>query len=121
MAVGSTVLACSSPLDHDPAGRWGGEGASVNVIGAVAEFEFDCAHGRVDPFTVDAGGGFSFGGTYVREGGAEPIGGRIPITARYSGTVKGDLMTLQVLPDDSDAVSVKKLRRGADPLLRKCL
>lgn len=123
IAASCVLLACSSdPVVPDPLGNWGGEGASAVVSVDLTTFEFDCAHGRVeDALVVDARGRFSAEGVYFREGGPLPFEGRQPIPARYEGTVEGDRMTLFVLLEGSEPIGPRRLRRGAEPFLRKCL
>ncbi|MEE8146913.1 MAG: hypothetical protein V3T24_04865 [Longimicrobiales bacterium] len=117
-----SVLACSDPAAPDPLGSWGGEGASVVVTASLTEFEFDCAHGQVEGvLALDGQGSFSAEGVYVREGGPVPSEGHEAVPARYQGTVAGDRMTLFVLLEGSEPIGPRQLRRGEEPLLRKCL
>ena len=124
LAMGCAVVACSSdPVGPDDAlGDWGGEGASVTVSAVATDFEFDCATGQVEGLlTLDSQGDFTADGVYFRGGGPLPIGGRVPIPARYEGTVDGNRMTLFVLLEGSDPIGPRSLRRGEEPFLRRCL
>jgi hypothetical protein len=120
-------------------GVWGGQGISLNVSGAGASVEFDCAHGRIAQRIVpDETGRFELGGTHeeerggpasagglgargedgsVREGGAKAAAR----AARYAGRVEGESMTLTVtLADGGRRLGTFRLVRGATPRLRKC-
>ena len=103
-------------------GTWGGEHVILDVSKNGAVLEFDCAHGQIDqPLILDKKGRFAARGTFTPEHGG-PVR-RDEITpssaARYSGEVKGDVMTLKVVGGGVD-VGIFTLNRGAHPLLRKC-
>ena len=103
-------------------GTWGGEHVILDVSKHGAVLEFDCAHGQIDqPLILDKKGRFAVRGTFTPEHGG-PVR-RDEITpssaARYSGQVKGDVMTLKVVGGGVD-VGIFTLNRGAHPLLRKC-
>jgi len=118
------ALACQSdPTGPLGPGSWGGTGASLDVGPDSTIFEFDCAHGVVrGPVNLDRGR-FRQAGDYVLEGG--PVSNDNPPETRdavYAGTVQGQNMWLTVEVDGLTAVvGPFVLRRGAAPLLRKCL
>lgn len=103
---------------------WGGEHVRIQFNDGEARVDFDCAHGTItDPLKTDSEGRFALNGTYVREGRG-PIRLNVPRVsqpARYSGTIKGEEMSLSVtLNKDSQEIGTFTLRRGSEGLIRKC-
>ena len=103
-------------------GAWGGEHIIMEVSEKGAEVEFDCARGQVaQHITVDKHGDFDVAGTFTSEHGG-PVRrdeNAQPATARYSGHVSGDTMSLTVTLGKENA-GVFTLTRGSPPKLRKC-
>ncbi len=86
--------------------------------------EFDSAHGTIaDPLKTDSECRFALNGTYVREGPG-PIRLNVPRVsqpARYSGTIKGDEMSLSVsLSNTSQEMGTFTPTRGSQGVIRKC-
>ena len=53
-----------------PSGTWGGEHIVMEVAGAGATVEFDCAHGTIDgTLTLDSGGRFDVAGSFTPDRG----------------------------------------------------
>ncbi len=103
---------------------WGGEHVRIEFNDGEARVEFDCAHGTItDPLKTDSEGRFVLNGTYVREGPG-PIRLNVPRVsqpARYSGTIKGEQMSLSVtLNNTSEDLGTFTLRRGSAGIIRKC-
>ena len=105
-----------------PEGRWGGHHVRLDVSGNGAEFEFDCAHGRITgPLTLQ-NGRFATTGTYVRERGPVRLdnseqGQRV----YFKGEVQGSRMTLIFsLAEDFSEPETFTLTRGAEARLFKC-
>ncbi len=103
---------------------WGGEHVRIEFNDGEARVEFDCAHGSItDPLKTDSEGRFSLNGTYVREGPG-PIRRNVPRVsqpARYSGTIKGEEMSLTLtLTNTSQEIGTFTLTRGSEGLIRKC-
>lgn len=103
---------------------WGGEHVRIEFKDGDGRVEFDCAHGTItDPLKTDSEGRFALNGTYVREGPG-PIRLNVPRVsqpARYSGTIKGDEMSLSVtLNNTSQEIGTFTLTRGSEGLIRKC-
>lgn len=101
---------------------WGGEHVRIEFNDGEGRVEFDCAHGTItDPLKTDAEGRLN--GTYVRDGPG-PIRLNVPRVsqpARYSGTIKGDEMSLSVtLNNASQEIGTFTLTRGSEGLIRKC-
>ena len=104
-------------------GAWGGEHIVLKVSEKSAEVEFDCAHGQVmQPITLDKRGDFDAGGTFTPEHGGPVRRDETPTSAsaRYSGHVDGDTMSLTVTLG-TEKVGTYALVRGSRPRLTKCL
>ena len=104
-------------------GAWGGEHIVLKVSEKGADVEFDCAHGQVtQPITLDKHGDFDAGGTFTHEhGGPVRRDENTPsASARYSGHVDGDTMSLTVTLG-TEKVGTYALVRGSRPRLTKCL
>lgn len=105
-----------------PEGKWGGQHVRLEVSANGAEFEFDCAHGRMTgPLTLQ-NGRFATTGTLVREGG--PV--RLEDSERgqrvyFKGEVQGSRMTLIFsLAEDFSEAEAFTLERGVEARLFKC-
>ena len=128
-AVAAAIVACGSPTAAGgaavPSGAWGGQHITLAVTGSGATVQFDCAHGSIgEPMTVDANGHCAVAGTFVRQRGGptRSDGSETPEAARYSGTLKGDTLTVTVeLVDSQETVGVFTLTRGGSGKLTKCL
>lgn len=105
-------------------GTWGGEHIVLNVAKTGTEVEFDCAHGRItQAITLDKHGNFDVAGTLTREHGGPVLRDETPVasSARYSGHVDGDTLSLTVtLTKEKQEVGTYTLTRGAQPMLTKC-
>jgi hypothetical protein len=105
-------------------GKWGGEHLVVEVSGAGASLQFDCAHGSVSgAIALDGNGKFDVGGEYVAEHGG-PI--RVGETesrrsVRYTGRVQGRTMSLTVeLGGDRGSLGPFALGLGNDGQIVRC-
>lgn len=105
-----------------PEGKWGGQHVRLEVSGNGAEFEFDCAHGRMTgPLTLQ-NGRFATTGTFVREVGPVRLddsekGQRV----YFKGEVQGSRMTLIFsLAEDFSEAETFTLTRGVEARLFKC-
>lgn len=97
------ALACGgSALDRVPEGSWGGEHVGLLVEPAGAAVDLDCAHGAITaPMRLDADGGFSLPGYYIRDvGPAQATGDRRAAT--YSGRSDGQSLTLSFTLSDGE-------------------
>jgi hypothetical protein len=119
-----------SPSDRKaglvPAGVWGGEHISMEVDGAGAEVEFDCARGRIlQPLALDANGRFRVKGTYKADTPApmqtdnvsDDVSGA---NAIYSGTLKGDKLRLEISIAGIEGIKSFDLEYGQRGRLAKC-
>lgn len=121
----ASVMIQATPKKPMKAGpeTWGGEHIRIRFNASEARVEFDCAHGTIsDPLKPDAEGRFNLNGSYVREGGPIRLNApRASQPATYSGTVKGDEMSLSVtLRNTSQDIGTFTLMRGSEGLIRKC-
>jgi len=109
--------------DLEP-GTWAGEHIVMEVTGAGATVEFDCAHGTLDaPLTLDSSGRFDVAGSFTPERGGPTRGDSASRTvpARYTGSLKDSTLTVTVMLNESkESVGVFTLRHGARPRLFKC-
>lgn len=103
---------------------WGGEHVRIEFNDGEARVDFDCAHGTIsDPLKTNSEGRFSLNGTYVREGPGTIRRNvpRVSQPARYSGTIKGEEMSLTLtLTNTSQEIGTFTLTRGSEGLIRKC-
>ena len=106
-------------------GSWGGQGIHLEVNEKSAKVEFDCAHGTIQgPLTIDSKGAFRLKGIFTRERGGpvrsdEKESGE---SAIYSGTIKGQTMSLEIKLEGQDETLVSfELTQGKAGRLRKCL
>ena len=103
-------------------GAWGGEHIVLQVSGKGADVEFDCAHGQVtQQITLDKHGDFDVAGTFTPEhGGPVRRDENTPsASARYSGHVDGDTMSLTITLG-KEKVGIYTLNRGSRAHVTKC-
>src|SRR5213083_1223348 len=79
-------------------GSWGGPHIRIYVENDSAKIDYDCANGTIEgPLTYDRKGNFTWRGTHNREhGGPIRIDENNSRRAIYTGSIKGDRMTLTV-------------------------
>ena len=98
-----SVTAKTQNMKRIPAGVWGGQHINIQVGEKSATIEYDCASGVIDgPLVVDSNGDFNLRGTHRAERGG-PIRAdddRKGQPATYSGSVKGNTMTLTLKVGD---------------------
>ena len=105
-----------------PTGVWGGQHINIEVGEKSATIEYDCASGVIDgPLVVDSSGRFNLRGKHRPERGgpirADDEAKSQPAT--YTGSIKGNTMTLNLKLDDSD-VETFTLEKGKPGELFKC-
>src|SRR5258708_5407265 len=121
LALFSVLLQASARTATDDSavaqGTWGGEHIILEVSEKGAEAEFDCAHGQItQPITLDKHGDFDVAGTFTPEHGG-PVRrdeNVLPASARYSGHVDGDTMSLTITLG-KEKVGIFTLIRGSRP------
>ena len=116
--------ASTASQSRDLRGTWGGEHIAMEVTGAGATIEYDCAHGRItERIAPDTDGKFEAKGTHTRErGGPTRQGEDNEQPAIYRGSIKDETMTLRVeLTQNNENVGTFTLTHGRSGRIRKCL
>ena len=124
LIAGASMAFAARKMQKLSDGTWGGQHIRFEIEAGAVNIDFDCAHGRIaGPLTLDRQGRFSWRGTYTREHGG-PIRLRDTVNnlpAKYSGSIKGDTMTLNLRPDDSSIEpQTFTLTRGSVGRVWKC-
>ena len=105
-------------------GQWGGPHIQMQVANGSATIEYDCANGSIDgPLKLDSRGRFSLSGKHFREhGGPIRMGEeKKGVTARYTGRIDGERMTLTVtLVNSKGPMGTYQLTRGSEGRVFKC-
>ena len=117
-----TVTAKIQKMQRIATGLWGGQHISMNVTAKSATIEYDCASGVINgPLVVDADGSFNLRGTHRMERGGPVRADEKPSDqpATYTGTIKGNTMTLTLKVGDSDEETFT-LEKGKPGELVKC-
>ena len=109
-------------MQRIPTGTWGGEHINMKVGAKSATIEYDCATGVIQgPLVVDRDGNFNLRGTHrMQRGGpvrADETANDHPAT--YTGSIKGNTMTLNLKLSDSD-VETFTLEKGKEGELVRC-
>lgn len=105
-------------------GTWGGDGAGVIVTDTLAHVHIGCTKGDFPrPASLDDDARFNVAGQYVLR--AYPVLVGPPLPARFSGVVRGNLLTLSVAVDDTVEKKLVALGPitvvlGRDPKLGPC-
>ncbi len=122
------AAACSSGVIVPPDGSiltrsWGGTHIGITLTESGGVIEYDCARGTISgPVRVGSNGSFVASGFHFRGHGGPVRMDEIAdsVTARYSGTVRNNVMTLLVrLPADS--LGPYSLVQDASPQVYRCL
>lgn len=121
---GGTAMAADLTAANAAAlGIWGGDRLQMTVDAQGARLQLDCASGTIStPLVLDVHGGFATQGTFeAHQPGPQRADESAAAAARYSGTVKGDLMTLTIQTGSSAPAQVFKLHKGVKVKLVRCL
>ena len=106
-------------------GPWGGPGIHIEVTEKSAKVEFDCAHGTIQgPLNLDSKGEFKLKGSFTRERGGPVRSDQNESSepAVYTGSIKGETMTLELKLDGQDqALNSYVLTQGKTGRLHKCM
>lgn len=105
-----------------PAGTWGGQHIHMKVGAKSATIEYDCASGEIKgPLVVDRDGNFNLRGVHRIERGGPIRADEKPneVPATYTGSIKGNTMTLNLKLSDSD-METFTLEKGKEGELFKC-
>lgn len=124
MMIASSSAGLTRKASRLAAGSWGGQHIAIQVEADSATIEYDCGNGTITgPLTIDSRGHFNWRGTFTPEGHGPIRLERAPKSQAvvYSGTVKGDTMTLKVKLADTNQVSQSyTLIRGNRGRVVKC-
>ncbi len=105
-----------------PTGRWTGDGGCLSVAVDSCDLVVGCGHGQFARPDVHGDGTFEVNGTYRIEAGPISINPAPPAT--FSGVVKGQTLTLSVMPGDPSlrpASHVLQLTNGSGKCAVPCL
>lgn len=104
-------------------GEWGGVHVGLKLGLDGGTLDYDCAHGTIGPITVGGDGRFMSEGTHTPERGGPVREGEVlpSYRAHYSGTVRGDRMTLRGNVANGVVLGPFELTRGAEPQILRCL
>src|SRR5829696_6233909 len=86
-------------LQTIPEGTWGGPHINMKVDAKSATIEYDCASGVIKgPLIVDRDGNFNLRGIHRMERGGPVRADEKPneVPATYTGSIKGNTMTLNL-------------------------
>lgn len=121
--IASMAMANTQKAERIAMGVWGGQHINMDVGERTATIEYDCAHGEIEgPLVVDSEGEFQLRGTFTRERGGPVRADDVlqPEPATYSGTIKGNRMTLKLKLLDEDESETFTLEKGKSGELFKC-
>ncbi len=105
-------------------GEWGGQQVRLSLTSAGGTLEYDCAAVTMTgPLMVHRDGNFTTEGTHSPGSGGPGIEGRAVPSYRvhYSGNVRGNTITLQGRVENGVLLGPFELRRGAEPMIFRCL
>lgn len=105
-------------------GQWGGTHIGLTLTGTGGAIEYDCASGRlIEPLIPGAHGAFEVEGLHTPGHGGPAIEGEVLPTyrTRFTGTVRGDRMTLTGRVENGVLLGPFALRRGAEAGIFRCL
>jgi len=122
LLVAVSISAKIQKMQRISTGLWGGQHININVGSKSATIEYDCASGEINgPLLVDSDGHFNLRGVHRRERGgpvrADEKASEEPAT--FTGTIKGNTMTLNLKLGDSDEETFT-LEKGKPGELFKC-
>jgi len=117
-----SVTAKTQHMRRIATGPWGGQHISIDVGEKSATIEYDCASGVINgPLVVDSNGNFDLRGIHKMERGgpvrADDNSKGQPAT--YTGSIKGDTMTLTLKLEGLDEETFT-LEKGKPGELVKC-
>lgn len=120
-----SLASCASvpPAGVPVTGQWGGQHIGLTLDASGGRIEYDCATGTIGPVIPAAGGAFVADGTHTPEHGGPVREGEVlpSYTARFTGSVAGDRMTLSGRIETGVELGPFTLRRGAEPGIFRCL
>jgi hypothetical protein len=117
-----SVVAETRKMQRISTGDWGGQHIKMKVTAKSATIEYDCASGVIQgPLVVDGDGNFKLRGTHRRQHGGPIRADETPNDhpATYTGSIKGNMMTLNLKIGDSDEETFT-LEKGKEGELFRC-
>ena len=117
-----SVIARTRKMQNIPTGNWGGQHINMKVGAKSATIEYDCASGTIKgPLVVDGDGNFNLRGTHRMQRGGPTRADETPNDhpATYTGSIKGNMMTLKLKISDSDEETFT-LEKGKEGELFRC-
>ena len=124
LLISSGAASRPRKMQRLPTGSWGGPHIQMVVETQSAAIEYDCANGKIDgPLTFDSKGRFTWRGMHNREHFGPIRMNQKPDSrpALYSGSVKGNTMTLTVkFADTNEVLETYTLTRGSSGRVHKC-
>lgn len=121
------LLAACAPLlpgSQPVRGEWGGTHIGLSLTANGGTLDYDCAAGTINgPLLLQSDGSFTASGIHTPGWGGPEIAGQTPPSyhVRYSGRVRANTMTLQGRLENGVALGPFMLRRGAQPIIFRCL
>jgi hypothetical protein len=122
LALSAMLAACTSLTDAGVAGQWGSTQASLVLQRSGGTVSYQCGFGTVDArWSLNADGQWLATGQHFFGGGPDPIEGRPPHPARYSGQLVGDQLDFTVtLTDLGQTLGPFHLTRGGPTVSEMC-
>ena len=119
LAACTTLPAPGLPVS----GSWGGTHVGLTLLESGGRLDYDCAAGTIGPVIPRPGGRFVADGTHTPGWGGPDIQGQLRPThrVRFSGTIAGHRMTLVGSVANGVQLGPFALRRGAEPVIMRCL
>ena len=110
--------------DRTLAGRWGGDQIALEVSAeGHGNITLSCATAEfAGPVKLDIGGHFLTRGTFTRGTGVATLVPPSSVPANISGRIDPNgILWLDVATSEAYPIRSARLRRGAEPLLTRCL
>jgi hypothetical protein len=112
------------PVDEIAEGTWGADGAGLIVQQGAAHLHIGCTYGDFAlPVVLDRDGRFSVAGSYLLRAYPVAVGPSLP--ASFSGVVRGKVLTVGVVVNDttrneSVTLGPVTLELGREPRMGPC-
>jgi hypothetical protein len=124
-ALGIMIMndAIARPSVHSLDGMWGGRQIRLHAGANGAMIEMDCAQGHIEgPIKLDHGQHFIAKGSYEAFAPGPQQADIAPAArkARYSGTISGDTLTLDVAVSPKGTKQSYTLTRGKNVKIIRC-
>jgi hypothetical protein len=125
LAPALLLIGCASvpPAPQPLTGEWGGTHVGLHLGPSGGALDYDCASGTIGPVAPGAGGAFVARGTHTPGHGGPAREGEILPTysVRFAGAIRGNRMTLQGRMENGVLLGPFELKRGAEPIIFRCL